>query len=181
MRVAMRASTRLVNPGSAFGSNTTVGNPRSTAASIIGPAAYPPTPKRRGKPVPAKNRKRIPHRRDKFRRVAREFHPADALESRRANRLERKPGLGHQARFNPALRSDKHDFPFSFLATSIPGRRPEPEIRGRPCRRLQSAVSNFVAPNHHDRKPSVAPASRRRFFASSHHRKTAGETPAPQT
>src|SRR5258708_8241903 len=44
MRVAMRASTRLVNPGSAFGSNTTVGNPRRTAASIIGPAAYPPTP-----------------------------------------------------------------------------------------------------------------------------------------
>src|SRR5580700_2596399 len=44
MRVAMRASTRLVSPGSAFGSNTTIGNPRSTAASIIGPAAYPPTP-----------------------------------------------------------------------------------------------------------------------------------------
>ena len=43
-RVTMPANTRLVNPGSAFGSNTTVGMPRKTAASIIGPAAYPPTP-----------------------------------------------------------------------------------------------------------------------------------------
>ncbi len=40
----MCASTRFVNPGSAFGSKTTVGKPRSTAASIMGPAAYPPTP-----------------------------------------------------------------------------------------------------------------------------------------
>ena len=30
--------------GSAFGSNSTLGNPRNTAASIMGPAAYPPTP-----------------------------------------------------------------------------------------------------------------------------------------
>ena len=120
MRVTMRASTRLVNPGSAFGSNTTVGNPRRTAASIIGPGGVSANAERRGKLVPAQNRKRIPHRRRKLRSVAREFHPADALESRRANRLERKPGLGHQARFNPALRSDEHDFPFSFPRHPFP-------------------------------------------------------------
>src|SRR4030088_2288056 len=43
-RVTIPANTRFVNPGSAFGSKTTVGSPRNTAASIIGPAAYPPTP-----------------------------------------------------------------------------------------------------------------------------------------
>jgi hypothetical protein len=35
----------LVKPGSAFGSKITLGMPRSQVASIIGPAAYPPTPK----------------------------------------------------------------------------------------------------------------------------------------
>ena len=39
MRVAMRARTRLVKPGSAFGSKMTLGIRRSHAASIIGPAA----------------------------------------------------------------------------------------------------------------------------------------------
>src|SRR3979490_1017920 len=43
-RVHTPATTLFVNPGSAFGSKTTVGSPRKTAASIIGPAAYPPTP-----------------------------------------------------------------------------------------------------------------------------------------
>src|SRR5215470_7180436 len=45
IRLERRASTLLVNPGSAFGSKITLGMPRSQVASIIGPAAYPPTPK----------------------------------------------------------------------------------------------------------------------------------------
>src|SRR5712671_6522293 len=45
MRFTIPASTRFVKPGSALGSNTTVGIPRNTAASITGPAAYPPTPR----------------------------------------------------------------------------------------------------------------------------------------
>ena len=39
------ARTRLVNPGSTFGSKTTVGMRCIAASSIIGPEAYPPTPK----------------------------------------------------------------------------------------------------------------------------------------
>ena len=85
------------------------------------PGGVSPDAQRRYKPVPAQNRKRIPHRRGKFRRIAREFHPPDALEPRRANRLQSEPRLGHQPRFNPALRSHEHDFPFSFSRPSFPG------------------------------------------------------------
>src|SRR6202140_3949857 len=45
MRVEMRASDLLVNPGSALGSKITLGIPRIQVVSNIGPAAYPPTPK----------------------------------------------------------------------------------------------------------------------------------------
>src|SRR6267378_2477113 len=45
MRAEIRASTLFVNPGSAFGSKMTLGTRPSQVASIIGPAAYPPTPK----------------------------------------------------------------------------------------------------------------------------------------
>src|SRR6266478_460836 len=45
MRLEILASTRLVKPGSALGSKMTLGTPLSQVASIIGPAAYPPTPK----------------------------------------------------------------------------------------------------------------------------------------
>ncbi len=38
------ATTRFANPGTTFGSNTTVGYPPSEAANIAGPDAYPPTP-----------------------------------------------------------------------------------------------------------------------------------------
>src|ERR1700735_2328410 len=44
MRFESFASTLLVNPGSALGSKITFGMPRIHVASIIGPAAYPPTP-----------------------------------------------------------------------------------------------------------------------------------------
>src|SRR6266850_4285961 len=45
MRAEIRASTLFVNPGSAFGSKMMLGTRPSQVASIIGPAAYPPTPK----------------------------------------------------------------------------------------------------------------------------------------
>src|ERR1700722_1297474 len=44
MRFESLARTLLVNPGSALGSKITFGMPRIHVASIIGPAAYPPTP-----------------------------------------------------------------------------------------------------------------------------------------
>src|SRR5882757_8220397 len=44
MRLESFASTRLVKPGSALGSKITLGMARIHVASIIGPAAYPPTP-----------------------------------------------------------------------------------------------------------------------------------------
>src|SRR6202030_4564231 len=44
MRLEMRASDLLVNPGSALGSKITLGTPRIQVVSNIGPAAYPPTP-----------------------------------------------------------------------------------------------------------------------------------------
>src|SRR5579863_3608492 len=44
MRFESLASTLFVNPGSALGSKITLGMPRTHVASIIGPAAYPPTP-----------------------------------------------------------------------------------------------------------------------------------------
>src|SRR6266851_1607063 len=39
-----RATTRFANPGTTFGSNANVGMCFTTAASIVGPEAYPPTP-----------------------------------------------------------------------------------------------------------------------------------------
>src|SRR6266849_1495323 len=44
IRVEIRPSTLFVNPGSAFGSKMTLGTRPSQVASIMGPAAYPPTP-----------------------------------------------------------------------------------------------------------------------------------------
>src|SRR5580704_15115443 len=44
MRFESLARARLVKPGSALGSKMTLGMPRIHVASIIGPAAYPPTP-----------------------------------------------------------------------------------------------------------------------------------------
>ncbi len=44
-RVAIRPRTRFVNPGSTLGSKITPGIPCSRASSIMGPEAYPPTPK----------------------------------------------------------------------------------------------------------------------------------------
>src|SRR6202166_3214718 len=44
IRVEMRASDLLVNPGSALGSKITLGIPCIQVVSNIGPAAYPPTP-----------------------------------------------------------------------------------------------------------------------------------------
>ncbi len=40
------------------------------------------------------------------------FNPSDTLESRRANRFQRKPRLRHQASFDPAFCSGEHDFSF---------------------------------------------------------------------
>src|ERR1700688_775900 len=44
IRVEIRASVLLVNPGSALGAKITLGIPRIQVVSNIGPAAYPPTP-----------------------------------------------------------------------------------------------------------------------------------------
>jgi len=73
----------------------------------MGPAAY--------------DRKRIQHRRNKFRGVARQFHPADALEASGANRFQNKPRLRHQSRFNTAFRPDNHDGPFRSSGNPFPG------------------------------------------------------------
>src|SRR5215467_2551450 len=45
MRFERRASSLLVRPGSAFGSKIMLGTALNQVASIMGPAAYPPTPK----------------------------------------------------------------------------------------------------------------------------------------
>ena len=99
---------------------------------------------RGAKLVAAKDRKRIPHCRDEFRRIARQFHSADPLEPRRANRLQNKPGLGHQSRFNSALRSDEHDFPFSFPRHPFPGdgeRRKYMSTRAASCNQQFQALA----------------------------------------
>jgi len=71
-----------------------------------------PDSQRDGKLVAAQDRKGVPHRGSELRDIPDKFHSTDALEARRANRLERKPRLRHQTSFNPALSSDEHHFPF---------------------------------------------------------------------
>src|SRR5579863_5388469 len=102
--------------------------------------------------MPAENRERIPHRGEKLRSVAREFQPADALESRRADRLEGKPGLGHQARFNSALRSDEHGFPSSSSRHPFPGYG---ERRKYMASRAASRDQQLASPLHRSRHTTL--------------------------
>ena len=75
----------------------------------------------------------------KHRRVAQQFHPADALQSRRANRFERQPGLRHQSCFDSALGSHEHDLPLSVTAAARLVRRAAAILARRPCRKHVAA------------------------------------------
>ena len=141
-----RTSTRFVNPGSTFGSNTTVGIRCSAASSIIGPGS-----------VAAHAERRVQS--DGGCRICSESHsPAGSIAALRNNFAPPMP-------FSPAARINSSGKPacgtsFASIPRSVPTnttrllwpftsapqplsrRRPAPETHARRCRRPQSVKSS---------------------------------------
>ena len=145
---------RLVRPGTAFCSSSSVGMPRSAASATTGPELYPPTPDHESRPAAREQPPGV--------RRADSGSSADALQPRgdrlafqspTANQVQLESFARHDARFDPARRPRErhHRVGHAAAASRAPPRCPGTD--GRPFRRPQS-------------RPAAAPA---RAPGSRHH------------
>ena len=102
-------SQRLVIPGTAFGSNASVGTRSKIAASIPGPLAYPPTPTTTCGLNVAQQPHALQHSQRQIEHRPQPRRQAHILQLPRPHQLQPESGLGNQPRLQPPRRAHKPD------------------------------------------------------------------------